>query len=65
MGYGIVIFPVTFLRLAMKAVENGLKEIAKTGTQEKLIEKMQTRKELYDLLDYDSYAKLDERVKYR
>lgn len=52
LGYAIVIFPVTLLRLAMKAVEKGLKELAKKGSQKELIQIMQTRKELYDLLEY-------------
>ena len=65
MGYSIVIFPVTTLRLAMKAVEKGLKELAKTGTQKNLIPEMQTRNELYKMLDYDKYVRLDEKVKYK
>jgi 2-methylisocitrate lyase-like PEP mutase family enzyme len=32
-GYNMVIYPVTTLRLAMYAVEVGLREIADTGTQ--------------------------------
>ncbi|MBI4124479.1 MAG: methylisocitrate lyase [Deltaproteobacteria bacterium] len=56
MGYAMVIFPVTLLRLAMKAIEEGLKEIKTKGTQQDLIEKMQTRKELYKLLDYKPNA---------
>jgi len=53
MGYDLVIFPVTSLRLAAKSMENGLKILKKKGIQESLIPKMQTRQELYDLLDYD------------
>jgi len=56
-GYNMVIYPVTTLRLAMKAVEKGLKAIKQTGTQESLINEMQTRKELYKLLDYDGLKK--------
>lgn len=52
LGYAIVIFPVTLLRLAMKAVEKGLNELNKKGSQKELIQIMQTRKELYDLLEY-------------
>ena len=61
-GYKIVIYPVTTLRIAMKAVEKVLQLIQKEGTQRNLIEHMQTRKELYDLLDYDSYGEFDETV---
>ena len=65
LGYAIVIFPVTTLRLAMKNVIDGLREIKKTGTQEKIIDKMQTRKELYELLKYDDYVKRDRRLEYK
>lgn len=64
MGYKIVLFPVTLLRLAMKGVEKGLKELKARGTQKRLMKIMQTRKGLYDLLNYDSYVQLDRRVKY-
>lgn len=57
MGYGMVIFPVTLLRLSLKAIEAGLKEIKATGTQKNLIDKMQTRKELYKLLNYNPNAR--------
>ena len=52
LGYRIVIFPVTLQRIAMQAVLHGLTELKRTGTQEQLLEKMQTRKELYELLGY-------------
>lgn len=58
LGYNIVIYPVTALRLSMKAVEDGLKKIKEIGTQISLLERMQTRDELYELLDYDYYKKL-------
>ena len=59
LGYNMVIYPVTALRLAMKAVENGLRTIDQHGTQESEVKNMQTRQELYDLIDYQSYAKID------
>lgn len=65
MGYSIVIFPVTLLRLAMKAVEEGLEEILEKGTQKNLIGAMQTRSELYKLLGYEAYVELDGRIKYK
>lgn len=65
LGFAMVLFPVTMLRLAMKAVESGLKEIKKTGTQKNSIDAMQTRKELYELLQYDRYVQLDKRVRYK
>ncbi|OSC42950.1 methylisocitrate lyase [Mycobacterium decipiens] len=54
-GYNVVIYPVTTLRLAMRAVEVGLREIADTGTQSGLLERMQHRSRLYELLRYPDY----------
>jgi len=53
MGFAAVLYPVTLLRLAMKAMEAGLGILADDGTQESLLDLMQTRQELYDLLEYD------------
>ncbi|MFM9059742.1 MAG: oxaloacetate decarboxylase, partial [Planctomycetaceae bacterium] len=52
-GFAAVLYPVTLLRLAMKAMEAGLAVLAADGTQESLLDLMQSREELYDLLDYD------------
>ncbi len=52
MGYGLVIYPVTLQRVAMKAVERALRTLKTERTQESLLEDMQTRAELYELLDY-------------
>jgi len=52
-GFAAVLYPVTLLRLAMKAMEAGLAVLAAEGTQESLLDLMQSREELYDLLDYD------------
>ncbi len=62
MGYKIVIYPVTSLRIAAKAIENMYEEIAKKGTQQHLLSKMQTRQDLYDTLLYNEYEKLDETI---
>jgi methylisocitrate lyase len=59
LGFNIVIYPVTTLRLAMKAVDDGLATIKSEGTQESVVSKMQTRAELYELLRYEDYAKFD------
>jgi methylisocitrate lyase len=53
MGYRLVIFPVTLQRVAMKVIEEALRELKQAGTQRGLLESMQTRQELYDLLGYD------------
>ncbi len=59
MGYRVVLYPVTLLRVAMKAAETALSIISTEGTQRDLLDLMQTRQELYDLLDYDSYEERD------
>lgn len=61
-GVNVVIYPVTSLRLAMKAVEDGLATIKKEGTQESLLKEMQTRAELYELLRYQDYEQFDKSV---
>jgi methylisocitrate lyase len=61
-GYNIVIYPVTTLRLAMKAVEDGLKQIRNEGTQANLIDRMQTRARLYELLQYGRYNQFDQSI---
>lgn len=62
LGYNLVIYPVTTLRLAMKAVEDGLKFIKDNGTQEPLLDKMQHRKRLYEILRYDEYNTFDQNI---
>jgi len=62
LGYKVVIYPMGAFRTMMKATEGFYASLHKEGTQAGLLDKMQTRKELYDLLDYDSYAKLDEKA---
>jgi len=58
-GYNMVIYPVTTLRLAMQAVEVGLREIADSGTQSDLLDQMQHRSRLYELLRYADYSQFD------
>ena len=52
MGYNLVIYPVTMLRVAMGAVGRALRELAREGTAEGLLGQMLTRQELYDLIGY-------------
>ena len=62
LGYNIVIYPVTTQRLAMKSVEDGLRDIFKDGHQNNIIDKMQTRKRLYEIVEYEKYNALDENI---
>lgn len=52
MGYSCVIFPVSLLRVAMGAVSKALAQLRRDGSVSGFIDTMQTRKELYDLIDY-------------
>lgn len=61
-GYKIVIYPVSALRVSMKAVDTLYSTIKSQGTQQPCVSSMQTRDELYELLGYDSFAALDEKV---
>jgi len=62
LGYDIVIYPVTSQRLAMKNVEDGLRALMRDGHQNKIIGKMQTRKRLYELVEYKKYNKLGKKI---
>jgi methylisocitrate lyase len=57
LGYRMVIFPMSAFRVAMGMTERFLHELKEQGTQARWVEKMQTRKELYQLLEYDPAAK--------
>jgi methylisocitrate lyase len=52
LGYRLVIFPQSAFRVSMKASDEFFRALKKAGTQSGLIDKMQTRQELYELLDY-------------
>jgi len=62
LGYNLVIYPVTTQRLAMQNVENGLKSIFNDGHQNNIIDKMQTRKRLYELVEYEKYNTTDKKI---
>ena len=55
-GYRMVIFPMSAFRVAMKATDEFFRGLKEQGTQSRWVEKMQTRKELYELLEYDPAA---------
>jgi methylisocitrate lyase len=55
-GYRMVIFPMSAFRVAMKASEEFLRALKNSGVQSDWLEKMQTREELYELLNYDPNA---------
>ena len=63
-GVDMVLYPLTAFRAMSKAAEEVFKEIKMSDNQESLLKNMQTRDELYDVLDYHSFEnKLDELFK--
>jgi len=62
LGYNVVIYPVSTQRLAMQNVEMGLKSIFNDGHQNNIIDKMQTRKRLYELVEYEKYNTPDKKI---
>jgi methylisocitrate lyase len=61
-GFSIVIFPVSALRMAARAYEQLFDELQRTGTQAALIDRMQSRAELYETIDYYAYEALDSHI---
>ncbi|WP_375106324.1 methylisocitrate lyase [Lysinibacillus fusiformis] len=59
MGYSMVIYPVTSMRVAAKAYERVFELIKNTGTQQEAVEDMQTRSELYETISYYQFEDLD------
>lgn len=61
-GINIVIYPVSLLRLAMGAAMHGLDSLKLQGSLQAVVGHMQTRAELYDLLDYEDYNQFDSSI---
>jgi methylisocitrate lyase len=59
MGYRAVLYPLTALRAAMRAAEKTLMTLRDQGTQQGLLDQMQTRAELYELLGYTDWEARD------
>ncbi|MGF1543770.1 MAG: methylisocitrate lyase [Parvularculaceae bacterium] len=62
LGFNVVIYPVTTLRLAMGAADRGLDAILRDGDQNAILGDMQHRRDLYELLRYHEYNKFDENI---
>jgi methylisocitrate lyase len=56
MGYRMVIFPQTAFRVGSKAALDCLRDLRRSGTQQPWLDRMQSRAELYDILEYDPSA---------
>lgn len=59
MGYRMVIWPVSALRAANKAQEGVFAAIQRDGGTQNVIDRMQSRQELYDAIRYHEYEALD------
>lgn len=59
LGINVVAYPNTTLRLALKAVEDGMRQLLKDGIQDNIINDLQRRSRLYEILDYAGYNRFD------
>ncbi|HKU47623.1 MAG TPA: isocitrate lyase/phosphoenolpyruvate mutase family protein, partial [Burkholderiales bacterium] len=60
-GTDMVLYPMSACRAMNKAAMLVFEEIKRRGTQKSLLPEMQTREEMYQVIDYHSYEKkLDE-----
>ena len=62
LGYKMVIWPVSALRVAARAMEASTRDLARAGSQAAWLDRMQTRRELYELIGYHDYEALDEAI---
>lgn len=62
LGFKIVIWPVSSLRIAAKAISELYAELASSGTTKELLHRMQTRSELYETIGYSDFEALDESI---
>lgn len=62
LGYNMVIYPATAFRLAMRAVEDGLRRVEADGGQAQIIDRLMTRKRFYQLIGYDEYGQFDQSI---
>ncbi|WP_138416311.1 methylisocitrate lyase [Aquibacillus sediminis] len=61
-GYDMVIYPVSSLRVAAKAYQSVFQDIFDKGTQKDMLDDMQTREELYNMIHYYEYENLDQEI---
>jgi methylisocitrate lyase len=62
LGYALVIFPMTAFRVMMKAAQTAYATLQQTGSQATLLDQMQTRQELYELIRYADYERFDAQI---
>ncbi|HEV2472469.1 MAG TPA: methylisocitrate lyase [Chthonomonadales bacterium] len=62
LGYAMVIFPMSAFRMMMRACEECFSAIMQEGSQAAMVNRMQTRNELYELIDYPKYNRFDSEI---
>lgn len=62
LGYEMVLFPVSALRVAARAMERFYEHLAQHGSSQEFLDQMQTRAELYKLIHYDAYEAFDRTI---
>src|SRR5215467_1015475 len=62
MGYRMVIWPASAMRVAAKVQEELYAAIKRDGGTQNMLSRMQTRKELYETIGYSEYERLDETI---
>lgn len=62
LGYQLVIFPMTAFRAMLHTAREVYTDLHAQGTQRDWLKRMQTRAELYKLIDYEHYTRLDSEV---
>ena len=62
LGYKMVIWPVSALRVSARAMTAFYGDLARAGSQAEWLDRMQTRRELYELIGYHDYEALDESI---
>jgi methylisocitrate lyase len=61
-GFAMVIWPVSSLRIAAKAIGELYECLMREGSAEPMLDRMQTRSQLYETIGYDDYEALDESI---
>ena len=62
MGYALVIYPVSAMRVALKAINELFTEIREKGTQKDFLDRMFTRRQLYELIGYNEMLELEKQL---
>lgn len=61
-GVKIIIYPVSLMRIAMGSADRALSVLRSEGSLDEVVPQMQTRAELYELLDYEAYNSFDSTI---